>query len=155
MFQQRLPPLRSHLQSNCRLAGQWCLGIQLPHCRPIRLLHSCCAAVIRQDINLTRTEASGAAIASITGIDITGWSPVHWKFVAPFFPLVILHDCESHLHSSDLKLIHLVNVGTCFSRIAMGSFVDAFGPRMGHIMILSLTSCPGMRRSPSRVSHDC
>jgi NNP family nitrate/nitrite transporter-like MFS transporter len=55
-------------------------------------------SIIRQDLNLTRTEASGAAIASITG--------------------------------------------TCFSRIAIGSFVDAFGPRMGHIMILSLTSCP-------------
>jgi NNP family nitrate/nitrite transporter-like MFS transporter len=55
-------------------------------------------SIIRQDINLTRTEASGAAIASITG--------------------------------------------TCFSRIAMGSFCDAFGPRMGHIMILSLTSAP-------------
>lgn len=55
-------------------------------------------SIIRQDLNLTRTGASCAAIASITG--------------------------------------------TCFSRIAMGSFVDAFGPRLGHIMILSLTSMP-------------
>jgi len=53
-------------------------------------------SIIRQDINLTKTSASCAAIASI--------------------------------------------FGTCFSRIAMGSFCDAFGPRLGHIAILSLTS---------------
>ena len=34
--------------------------------------------------------------------------------------------------------------GTCFSRIAMGSFCDAFGPRLGHIAILSLTSTAGV-----------
>lgn len=53
-------------------------------------------SIIRDDINLTKVEASCAAIASI--------------------------------------------LGTCFMRIVMGSFCDSFGPRVGHIMLLSLTS---------------
>lgn len=53
-------------------------------------------SIIRDDINLTRTTASCAAIASI--------------------------------------------LGTCFMRIVTGSFCDSFGPRLGHIALLSLTS---------------
>lgn len=53
-------------------------------------------SIIRDDIDLTKTLASCAAIASI--------------------------------------------LGTCFMRIVMGSLCDAFGPRLGHIALLSLTS---------------
>lgn len=57
------------------------------------------SAVIRQDINLTKSGVSGANVASVCG--------------------------------------------AIFARIAMGSFTDAFGPRMGFSALLSLTSSAG------------
>jgi hypothetical protein len=101
-----------------------------------------CPAVIRQDINLTRTEASGAAIASITGATVICACSLlsDLQVHVPLAPPVLLTTVR-RMHVLPVNILTVA--GTCFSRIAMGSFCDAFGPRMGHIMILSLTSAPG------------
>ena len=56
-------------------------------------------AVIRQDLNLTRSGVSGANVASVCG--------------------------------------------AIFARISMGTFTDAFGPRMGFSGLLTLSSSAG------------
>jgi nitrate/nitrite transporter NarK len=62
-------------------------------------------AVIRQDLNLTRSGVSGANVASVCG--------------------------------------------AIFARISMGTFTDAFGPRMGFSMLLTLSSSAGKDRVSS------
>ena len=59
-------------------------------------------AVIRQDLNLTRSGVSGANVASVCG--------------------------------------------AIFARISMGTFTDAFGPRMGFTGLLTLSSSAGEPR---------
>lgn len=65
-------------------------------------------AVIRQDLNLTRSGVSGANVASVCG--------------------------------------------AIFARISMGTFTDAFGPRMGFSGLLTLSSSAGASQPSSTTS---
>lgn len=112
----------------------------------------CCAelqliTIIRQDLNLTKSGVSGANVAAITGTIFARVASEH--LLRPFCRLMTpclldgVNLCSSHAVPT-FVLDRLSLLGLASTPVhAVGSFCDAFGPRLGHAFLLSCSSTAG------------